>query len=568
MGNSIFDDDDDGFTLTGGIEGEEPKSPRVNPVSKTAPARPEVGRRATGIPPAGLNRPAPVMPRPVTGVAPKQNPSLPKAPALPVQKMVTKPSPTLPAARKPLPSIPAGPALPKIPPAVYAKPEESYTETVLPASPIELEKSDISYTDEAEESLHENYRTPVDYEEEERAAKRAERRAAEKAEERKLERLREQERLDRLRQEREDRLYQEKEKAPEPQEIPARVLSRKESAALKREEEKNKREERKNKGKGKNGSKSEKPAGNYAGNRNKVLILRIVVFSFIAIFAFAGMKATFFPTKGPTANNVIATAKFGLGITKFPTDQGSAFVLGFSKVYLTIQKDGQTERNKQLAIYAPANVITAQQFGKSGGNDPVDTQVITAGPYVSGVVSKTDELAVYTVSAQVNNERWVYMDVPVYYDLEAHTFAISGAPSFVPAPEQAKLKPTKKEWTTDDLKAVDEFLPDAKLFFAAWADSKKDSMAVHTDPAADTATKTGLAGAVKLKEVSKVSIQPAEEAKDPTVRKARVTVVWDNALVPGTTYSQSYDLTLVKKESELHWKIRTLTGGIPVENAS
>lgn len=564
MGNSIFDDDDEDFTLSGGIEGEQPKRPEIKPVTNNIPPRPVTNRRSGVTPPAGIVRPNPVVPPRAT--RPQVSPSLPKTP---VQQMTTKPSTAMPPTRRISPSLPAAPSLPITPPAVYAKPEERITETVLPLPPVEVTKNDISYTENAEEVIHENYRTPVDYEAEEREARRAERMAAERAEERRLERQREQERLDRLREEREERerrFNQEAEKAPEANSSPQKVLSRKETAALKREEAKQAREASKNKGKG--ATKNGKPVSKYSGGRNQVLILRVIVFSVLAIFVFAGLKATFVPYKGPTANQVVETAKFGMGITKFPTDQGSAFVVGFSKIYLTVQKDGQTERNKQLAIYAPDNVISAQQFNVKNSASPVDGQTITAGPYISGVVSKSDDTAIYTVSAQVNNERWVYIDVPVFYDLEAHTFAISGAPSFVPAPEQAKLKMPVKPWNNDDQEAITEFRPDANLFFTAWAASQKDAMAVYADKDADTATKTGLNGAVKFKEISNISIQSLAEATDPGERKARVTVTWENAMVPGTTYSQSYDMTLVKKADEKHWKIKTLSGGIPLDSAS
>jgi hypothetical protein len=594
VGNSIFDDDDDGFSLSGGIEGEESKATPpapVKPVAKTAPSRPEVNRlpNSGGMPHTPGRRAVPARPSAET---PKPAQAMPKSPSLPTQRLTVKPtgaSPTLPQTRKPLPSMPSTPAstsLPAIPPAVYAKPEETYTEDVIPSTPIQVEKNDISYAEKAEESLHENYRTPVDYEAERIAEEKAEERAAE----RRRERIREQERADRIVREREERENErrrlEKDTPPEAKEpTPAKPLSRKEQASTKREAEKEKRDSRKNKGKAIGG----KPVSNFSGERSKVLILRVIAFSAIAILAFAGLKSAFIPTPQPTANNIIQTAKYGMGITKFPTERGSAFVIGFSKVYLTVLPNGASERTDKLEAYAPGTVISAQGFSQTGDPKTIVPQTVTSGPYVSGVTSKDDKNAVYTVSAEVNGSQWIYLDVPVQYNLDSQAFVISGPPSFVPAPKLSKLEPVQKKWKLDDTEAVKAFKDDANLFFAAWSKSDYKVIDVHTTPKADISAKSGLDGVVSLKDVTNISIESAEDAATPDVvaddaipesnaglegtndkdvRKASVVVIWNSNLSPGTSYSQSYDLVLVKASGETHWKIASLKGGIPVNSTS
>lgn len=596
MGNSIFDDDDDGFSLSAGIEGTDAKKSLpapVKPVTKSAPSRPEVNRNIGS--PATGSRVAPVQPRPVTENT-RPAPVTPRVPPAPVQKLTAKPSmpaPTMPASRKPLPVTPVTPttSLPSIPPAVYVQPEEAITENVVPSQPIRVEKEDISYTDQVEDSLHQNYTTPVDYEAERREEERQAEREAERREARRQERVREQERADRILRERkereEERLRLEREEQHSiPETVaPAKVLSRKEQAAAKREEEKAKRDARKNKGK----VKGEKPVGNFSGERMKVLAVRVTVFSVLGILAFSGLKSSVIPPELPTPNNIIATAKYGMGITEFPTERGSAFVVGFSEVYLTIDPLAAEGQREKLKAYAPANVISAQAFVTSGDKKDIATQKITSGPYISGVASKDNKNAVYTVSAQVNDSRWVYMDVPVQYDTDNKSFVISGQPSFVPAPKLASLNPVKPKWENTDPEAVKQFTNDAKLFFAAWGQSDLQVIDVHTTPNADIATKSGLDGIVTLKSVTNLVVESAEDAATPAVlaedeipetieglegaegkeiRRARAVVTWDYTVSPGSSYTQAYDLIIVKAPSEEHWQIASLKGGIPLSAAN
>lgn len=596
MGNSIFDDDDDGFSLSAGIEGVDSKKSLpapVKPVTKSAPSRPEISRN-TGIPAAGSRVP-PVQPRPVTETT-RPAPVSPRVPAVPIQKLTAKPpmpAPALPVTRKPLPTTPVNPtsSLPSIPPAVYVQPEEAITENVVPSQPLRVEKEDISYTDKVEDSLHQNYTTPVDYEAERREAEREAERAEERATERRRERAREQERADRIIRERQEReaerlrLEREEERSTPETVAPAKVLSRKEQAAAKREEEKAKREARKTKGK----VKGEKPATSFSGERIKVLAIRITVFSVLGILAFSGLKSSVVPPELPTPNNIIATAKYGMGITEFPTERGSAFVVGFSEVYLTIDPLAVEGQREKLKAYAPGNIISSQALTLSGEKKDIAPQKITSGPYISGVASKDNKNAVYTVSAQVNDTRWIYMDIPVQYDLETKSFVISGQPSFVPAPKLANVTPVKPKWENTDPEAIKQFSNDAKLFFAAWGKSDLQVIDVHTTPTADIATKSGLDGIVTLKSVTDIVVESAEDAATPAtladdeipetieglegsegkeIRRARAVVTWDYTISPGSSYSQSYDLIIVKAPSEEHWQIASVKGGIPLSSAS
>lgn len=590
MGNSIFDDDD-GFSLSGGIEGEEPKPQVKRTPAAPAPIKP-VGTQRPTAPSAEARRTPPARPQgtsnpgvTATNAATSQNAplrrrsnsGLPKNPAErtlpPVNKLTSNPGiptglPVAPTQQKPASSLPPIVSMPqkrseqkKNPlPTLPVTPTPVFHEQVTPEEPVAVEPESVSYAEAAEENIHGSYHPPVieENDEEEEELREAERRA----EERRLRRQRA------LEQEREEERREEEERL-------LRAKRAKERAAELEAEE---AETPVNNAKGDKGKtavrkgnkrtpkpKPEKGTGKFSGERRKILILRLIALSVLVVFVFAGLKATFLPAKGPTAKQVIATVKDGIGMTNFPTGNGEGFVLAFSKIYLTVPKDGGGERAKALEPYVPPNVITEQQY--SSVPSAADAQVVTGGPYISGVISKDDKNAVYTVTAQINNGTWIYIDVPVFYDNNTKAFAVSGTPAFVPAPKQAKVDPQTKPWNDEDQEAVKIFTPAAKLFFAAWAKSNTQEMLPYQTADADTATKTGLDNTVKFDSLTRVSIQPADGLADPNTRKARVTVRWENALVPKTYYSQTYDLVLVKVPDADQWRIKSIVGGITTDNS-
>lgn len=587
MGNSIFDDDD-GFSLSGGIEGEEPKPQIKRTPVAPSPVKP-VGTQRPATPNAEARRTPPVRPQgnsipsaPVANPAPQQdaplrrrsNSGLPATPTErnlpPVNKLTAKPGiptglPVAPIQQKPANTLPPVVSMPpkrseqkKNPlPVLPTTPAPIFHEQIIPEEPVAVEQESVSYTEAAEENIHESYHPPVIEDDEEEERQEIERRA----EERRLRRQRalEQEREEERREEEERllRAKRAKERAAELEEDNDSPVSNPKGAKGKAPARKGSKRVPK--------PKAEKGTGKFSGARRKILILRLIALGVIVVFVFAGLKATFIPAKGPTAKQVIATVKDGIGMTNFPTSSGEGFVLAFSKIYLTVPKDGGGERAKALAPYAPPNVITEQQY--SSVPSETDAQVITSGPYVSGVVSKDDKNAVYTVTAQINNTTWIYIDVPVFYDNSTKAFAVSGTPAFVPAPKQAKVDPQTKPWNDEDQEAVKIFTPAAKLFFAAWAKSNTQEMLPYQTADADTATKTGLDNTVKFDSLTRVSIQPADGLPDPNIRKARVTVRWENAFIPKTYYSQTYDLVLVKVPDADQWRIKSIVGGITTDNS-
>lgn len=538
MANSIFDDDDDGiFSLSGGFdEGDK----TMRPAPKQVPSIK-----------------APIRTTPEQKITPRQPPALPQtnravAPQAPnAQRGLTRPPTSMPATHVPshLPSQPTTvdetptalpmsklPAMPVVEksftqlPTSQQIPQQTYEATpFVPDTSVEDRAYDRRREEEAEEEAR--YQR-----------KEARRREEERAE--RIKRDAENRILERKRLEEEENLkYQTQKEQPEP--APSPVKGKK--------------------GKSKQGSPKEKTSGSFSGSRKNILILRIVVFTVIGIFLIAGVKTAFFPTPGPTPNQVVSTVKKGLGITAFPKEQGSGFIMGFSKVYLTIQANGGGERVKDLAPYMTTKVISEQRFSQDNNSQTSNPQNVTSGPYISGVKSKDDNNAVYTVAAQVNNGPWLYIDIPVYYDDKNDAFTVSGTPAFVPAPAQGKLVGEPKPWLIDDKDVGVLFTENAKQFFPAWGSSNKEVMAPYITPDATSTVKNGLSGNLIFKSLNSVSVSEPEEGKDPKKRKARVSIQWESALVPGTTYAQTYDLN-IQQVGDL-WRIHSIEGGVTTETA-
>lgn len=584
MSNSIFDDDD-GFTLSGGFDGEERKKAPSAPINK-APAKraPEV------------NSARPNASRPQT--SPRQETTAPVRPAnnasprLPVKPTASKPLPaSLPTQQR---RQPVASSLPTTP--VRHKPVEP--EKVLPPAPVpvQVEPENITYTQEVEEELHDSsYNPPVDHAAE---AKAAEERALAEEREREQRRLREREAIEREREreeaeerEREERRRIERERRREEE---RKALEQSRLADDDNYDDDEDEEEAPKKSRGprsrsksnakakptkKGATKKEKEPGRFSGGRRKILIIRIIAFTIIGIFILAGAQKIFVPPQLVTAEKVTNAAKKGLGLTNFPVGNGEGFVIGFSKIYLTLDEGGTADKNEALLAYMPQEILAQQQVTQdvSAGK-----QTVTAGPFVSGVKYVDDTHAVYTVTAQVNNARWLYIDVPVVFDPATYSFAISGTPAYVPAPDTAEVIGVPKEWSDSDsdVKVATDFEPSLALFFEAWAASDAVKFKPYITEDANTAAKSGLDGIATFKGIVQLSISPAGvgQTVDPTAtapvepisggetRKARVSVQWESTIVPGTIYGQTYDLVIKKVADQ--WRIQEIKGGIPAESGS
>jgi hypothetical protein len=323
----------------------------------------------------------------------------------------------------------------------------------------------------------------------------------------------------------------------------------------------------------------------FAGDRRKVLIARVVVFSILGILIVSGI-ASFLPKQsGLTTSDgplIISKVRENLGVTDFPKTAGEGMALGFSKTYLNYDSASREARATKLGEYvstailnnidirpasadeiAAANATVAPAPGEELSTSPSTTgpatQTVTEGPYlIKSTMLKYGEAAVFTTKTEVNGNTWLYMQVPMFYDKTKGTLSVSGSPTFVNPINVAAVPQSEYTlgWTGD--RVIEDLVrDDLSGYMRAWAASDTttiERLTIKKDGknAATSEALTGLNGSVKLVRMSDLSVEqkPAlkadssdEEKAGFNTRQAQITVLW---LEPqsGTAYSQNYRLVL------------------------
>lgn len=321
--------------------------------------------------------------------------------------------------------------------------------------------------------------------------------------------------------------------------------------------QKGSRAAKRNTGKAKNQKQPrEKKPSNFSGNRKWILVVRIVAATVAAILLASGAKAIFFPPTFPGQAVVLGAVKKNLGITGFPTAAGEGFVSSFSREYLTItpkESSKKTEALKQYTIDVLATSIVSS-------SDDTLAQTVTQGPIISGVESIDDNNAIYTVAAQLNGTRWVYFNVPVYFDKTANGFLVSGTPAFIAPPVKA-ADPKKPNDYENDTKLANDVTSNIEGFFKAWATSNKEGLGRYMTNDAPETAKIGLSNTFQFVSVGDIRVESkGSEDANPNNRKAQATVVWADPANPKITYRQTYNLELFKQPDE-RWYIANIEGG-------
>jgi hypothetical protein len=332
----------------------------------------------------------------------------------------------------------------------------------------------------------------------------------------------------------------------------------------------------------------------FSGERRKVLIARVTVFSILGLLMLAGVNSFIPKTSGLSASDgplIISKVKESLNITDFPKTAGEGMALGFTQVYLNYDPTTREERVKELSSYAGEGIMknidirpaTVQEIAAAQANNtnvssetsagetvlPDEGQVessgvpsldsvnqsITDGPYlVESKMLQGGEAAVFTTKSQVNNKSWIYLQIPMYYDITTGALSVSGSPVFVSPIDIAEVPSTEYEtsWTNDQ-KVVDAISPDMTNYMKAWAasdDSTLERLTVKKDGenAATLAALQGLDKTVQLVAVNTITVESKEalkaestatEKEDFLVRQSQISVTW---LEPssGMIYTQSY----------------------------
>jgi hypothetical protein len=334
----------------------------------------------------------------------------------------------------------------------------------------------------------------------------------------------------------------------------------------------------------------EKKPSQFAGDRRKVLIARITIFSILGILVCSGIGSFLPKSSGLTASDgplIVSKVRQNLGVTDFPSAAGQGMALGFSKTYLNYDPNNQDQRTKELKTYVAANIlekidlrpategevsdagkITAGTDASSAIDDNNSTgsgesvkvkSTVTDGPYlVKSTMLKWGEAAVFTTKTQINNNTWIYMEVPMYYNVKNGSLSVAGSPTFINNISVAKVPDGQylNNWT-NDRDVASKVQDDLANYMKAWAASdgptlerftiKKDGKNAATPSALD-----GLGGTVQLVRVSDLTVESKPAlTKDSTEedkvafnnRQAEITVQW---LSPSTglIYTQTYRLVL------------------------
>lgn len=321
-----------------------------------------------------------------------------------------------------------------------------------------------------------------------------------------------------------------------------------------------------------------KKPGAFSGDRKKVLIARITIFSMLGILVFAGLGSFMPKSSGLSASDgplIISKVKESLNVTDFPRTAGEGMAIGFTKTYLNYDSTTREQRITDLSSYAGLNILenidirpaTEQEFAAARANTtnsaPVTgngTQTVTDGPYlVDSVMLKGGEAAVFTTKSKINNGSWIYMQVPMFYDKTSGALSVSGSPVFVSPIGVAEVPSKEYEITWNgDQKAQDAISEDMFNYMKAWAASddpniqrftKKDNKGKSV---ATLSALQGLNNSVQLVSVDNISVEAKPELKtdssatektDFLLRQAQITVTW---LEPnsGMIYTQTYYLQI------------------------
>lgn len=545
---SIFttDDDDDELVL------DERTRPPAQNNSPSLPSRP-APQRAT---PSAPSRPAPNFavpsnrptspfggqpePKPAAqqpprsgNAIPPRRPTNPVTPATPIQQAPALPSRVTP----PPPATATFPPLSKTPPASRILPPKQEETPVAPVQQTpEVAPTDDQVLSEAELYL---------------------RRVKEEAEDR-----------------RREAALKQADSQREPEPVPTRVapapVKQEEPEPLPVVEPQSKGIKKGKKAKKEKKSLDPKPVSKYAGERNKILYLRLGAAAVAAIIAVAGFQAIFLPDRGPTKEMVMDAAQESVNYTGFPAASGEQFAIDFAKAYFNFNSS-DTERKTSLERFASPDLIAeidiklmAQneyELTANNGQPYSDYKVqqgITYGPYVVAINNISEEHSVFTVKVGLG-ENVIYLDVPVKYDPENYALTLAGPPSFS-KPIQNKGEASKTEWTSSfanggDTDIQKSFANDLDAYLSAWALS--DSTIINRyvlDNATDNA-KRGLQNAVVFNSVASFAVEAADEERPQTAtqRRVEIKVIWED---PNTNlrYPQQYRM-LIGLNQEGKWAV-------------
>lgn len=292
------------------------------------------------------------------------------------------------------------------------------------------------------------------------------------------------------------------------------------------------------------------PKGNFAGGRSRVLLTNGIALAFLAGILGVGIYPILNPPAIPSQTDVRALVADQLNLTEFDKDGGRALVSAFVKEYFTFtDESGGVTRADRLTPFMDESL--ASTLATSTMSTTGTTQAVTDEPYITGIRALDDANAVYNVGVKIGN-RWLYVDIPVFYDKRTLAYSISGVPAFTPPPSIAQVGQPSDESMDVDTALQQETEANIISFFKAWAASDSEALSRYITGDADAETRAGLQRTVSFGELTSYEVE-TKDAEDPTenTRKALATVSWNNSATnPNLSYRQTFELELYRQPDD------------------
>lgn len=305
--------------------------------------------------------------------------------------------------------------------------------------------------------------------------------------------------------------------------------------------------------------KSEKPPSAFFGDRKRVLITNISAGVLCLSILGVGANAIFNPPYIPTPDDMAGLINQELNITTFNKESAKPIVSSFAREYFT--HSPEEDKAKKLSAYTTESMASdiSASFTLATGTK----QSISGEPQILEIKAVDDNNAVYTIGAKLGS-RWVYIDVPVFYNDTSKSYAISGVPTFVPPPTIAEIggEVEKPESDTEiDTDVTAETEENVRSFLKAWASSDSEALSRYITNDATRETRIGLQNTAYFSsmETYEVHFLPEGSPDEENLRNATVTVIWGNtAKSPTIKYNQNFSLKLYKQPDN-RWYIADIS---------
>jgi len=275
-----------------------------------------------------------------------------------------------------------------------------------------------------------------------------------------------------------------------------------------------------------------------AGGRWLIWVLRAVVWAALLIIGYRGVMAIVLNETPASRAGTAASAQAQgtAGHSGFPATLAEAYAMQFGQVYLNASPATAGERAKQLAVFLPGDLTSADpQLGWNGSGE-----LRLQSEQVAGISVTDAHHAVVRLLADVNG-RLMELGVPIY--AAGGGMVVSGEPAWLAAP--AHISPPAPQAPASDSAAQSALMSQLPAFFQAYA--RGDSATLNRF-LAQGASVPGLGDALRFGGISGLYVPPGGATRNITV-----TVIWQltgQAAAKAAKLEMTYDMTVVEQSGK------------------